>query len=314
MANPNRASIIIPTYKREDLLRNLLISLSKQQTEYPFDVTVVNDDPDGGLSPLELEFSDIALKVIDLAEDHGRTVARNTAVRNSTGDILIFLDDDMTVGEDFITRHMEAHVDLDNAVIGSILTPPEYASHPLARYIERQGARKRKPGEELPPRCFRTGNGSVSRELFTRAGMFDETLRTYGEDIDLANDLSHAGAKFVFAEGAVSYHHYEPDIDDMMAKLREWGRYTLPHYAHKHPGLAKALWLHLAEPVRFGKEPLATSFKKMGLRIVLTPPFYGMARLVYKCTWLGSLLFPIIDFIRVYNYLGAYRRALRDKV
>jgi glycosyltransferase involved in cell wall biosynthesis len=310
MPKPNTASVIIPTYRRPDLLRRLLSSLAGQTTECSFEVIVVNDDPEDDLGPIELEFSDISVRILNLTKDHGRSVARNTGVSNSTGDILIFLDDDMTVVEGFIAGHMEAHLDPKAAVIGNIFSDPQYASDPLARYIERQGAKKRKLGEKLPPRCFRTGNASVSREMFVKAGMFDENLKTYGEDLDLAMRLSYQEASFVFAEGAISYHHYVPDIEDFMAKLREWGRYTLPVHAKRHPALARAVWLHLAEPIRIGRESPVLSLKKAALQVMLTPPFYGLAKAIYRVRWLGSLLFPVIDYLRVYNYLRAYRSTL----
>jgi GT2 family glycosyltransferase len=310
MHKPNTASVIIPTFKRPDLLRKLLSSLAAQTTRCSFEVIAVNDAPDDDLSSMELEFSDISVKILNLEGEHGRSVARNTGVRNSTGEVLIFLDDDMTVVENFIASHMEMHSDPKAAVVGNIFSDPRYASDPLARYIERQGAKKRR-GQELPPRVFRTGNASVSREMFTKAGMFDETLKTYGEDLDLAMRLSYHGAHFVYAEGAISYHHYVPDIDDFMAKIHEWGYHTLPLHARKHPELARAVWLHLADPVRFGRENPVLSLKKTALRILLTPPFYSLAKAVYEAKWLGSLLFPVIDFIRLYTYLRAYRSALR---
>jgi glycosyltransferase involved in cell wall biosynthesis len=313
MERTKKASVIIPTLNREVFLRNLLESLSKQQTDYAFEVIVVNDSPQDDLSPLELEFSDIGTKVVNLREDHGRSVARNAGVRHSDGDILIFLDDDMTVSEDFITRHMDAHVESSCAVIGNVRSAPQYARDPFARYIERQGARKRKPGERIPPQCFRTGNASVSREMFSRAGMFDETLRTYGEDLDLAMNLSYHGATFVFDELATSYNHDPPDIDDMMRKVREWGEFTLPIFTERHPELIRALWVHLAHPIRLGKENPLLSLRKIGLRLALVPPLYRLARRIYRLKWLGRLLFPVIDFIRVYNYIGAYRRAGRNR-
>ena len=312
METKKKASVIIPTLNRETFLHNLLVSLSKQQTEYDYEVIVVNDNPEDDLSALELEFSDIGTKVVNLREDHGRSVARNAGVRHSDGDILIFLDDDMTVSEDFITRHMEAHVNPSYAVIGDVRSAPQYAGDPFARYVERQGARKRKRGERIPPQCFRTGNASVSREMFSRAGMFDEALRSYGEDLDLAMNLSYHGATFIFAEGAVSYNHDPPDIDDMMRKVREWGEFTLPVFAQRHPELVKALWVHLADPIRLGRESPWLTLRKAALRVALLPPFYGLARVLYRCKWLGGLLFPVIDFIRVYNYIGAYRRAARN--
>jgi glycosyltransferase involved in cell wall biosynthesis len=313
MTQSPKASVIIPSFKRRQLLRRLLQSLASQRSSYPFEVIVVNDDPQDDLSPLELEFSDIPIKVINLSADHGRSIARNTGVRSSTGEILIFLDDDMTVVEDFIEQHIRTHTDPRNAVIGNVLSAPEHARDPLARYIERQGVKKRRPGQPLAPRCFRTGNGSVARQMFYDAGMFDESFRTYGEDLDLGMRLSYQGAIFVYAEGAISYNNQPPDLEDMMAKMREWGRFTLPLFAERHPQLSRDLWVHLAQPIKFGHESPVVSLKKMALRIALSSPLHALARLIYRLKWLGRLLFPVIDFIRVYNYLGAYRQSLKDR-
>jgi glycosyltransferase involved in cell wall biosynthesis len=313
MSDVTRASVIIPTFKRVEMLRNLLNSLAGQITDYRYEVIVVNDYPGDDLSPLELEYSDTSVRVINLSEDHGRSVARNTGVRNSSGDVLIFLDDDMTVVKGFVEAHMRAHQEAGRAVIGNIISAPEFASDPLARYIERQGAKKRKPGEQLPPHCFRTGNGSILRKDFLAVGMFDESFRTYGEDLDLSMRLSGHGLDFYFAEEAISYNHDPPDLGDMLAKMREWGKDTMPVLAERHPELARIVWAHLATPVRLGDESLSLSLKKMALRFSLNPLFYGIARLIYPMKFLGRHLFRVIDYLRLYNYLGAYRRALREK-
>jgi glycosyltransferase involved in cell wall biosynthesis len=306
-----RVSVIIPTRDRPELLRNLLESLSKQNTSDPFEVIVVNDGSGEDLSSLEVEFSDISLKVVTLEENRGRSAARNAGFRCSTGEILVFLDDDMTVVEDFISRHIQAHTEQMDAVIGDVLSAPEYASRPLARYIERQGVRKLKSRDMIPPKCFRTGNASLSRRLFEQVGMFDDSLKTYGEDLELGMKLSRHGARFVFAEGAVSYNHDPSDIDDMIAKMREYGRFTLPILARTYPDLAEALLIHLAERIQPGRDGLALTLKKIGLHVALTPPFYGIALLVYRFKFLGRLLFPVIDFIRLYNYVTAYWAAQR---
>jgi GT2 family glycosyltransferase len=304
-----KASVIIPTFKRPELLRNLLASLAGQETPYSFEVVVVNDAPDDDLSALKVEFSDITLRLVNLAEHQGPALARNTGVENSSGEILIFLDDDTTVNEKFITGHIEAHTSPTTAVVGNVHTIPEHRSALLARYIERQGAKKRRDRNNLPPVCFRSGNASVSREMFMQAGGFDESLKTYGEDMDLAMKLASAGATFVFAEDAVAYNHSLPSVEELMVKLREWGRYTLPISAKRHPAFARHLWLHLAEPVRIGKESLLVSFKKLALRVLLARPFYALARGIIRLSWLGPLLFPVLDYMRLYNYSTAYRQA-----
>ncbi len=308
-----KASVIIPTYRRADLLRKALESLAEQKSDYTFEVMVINDAPDEDLSALETEFSDIGINLINPPRNVGRGIARNIGVRNSTGEIIIFLDDDMTVPPQFINAHVRAHTGPGLAVVGNIVSAPEYASHPLARYIERQGAKKRAGEAKLPPRVFRTGNGSLQRTLFTEVGMFDESFSTYGEDLDLAMRLEYHGARFVFAEDAISYNHHPPDLDDMLGKVREWGRYTMPVLAKQHPELERAVLAHLAHPVRPGRESLGLTLHKIAVRFALLPPFYRLARLIYRLTFLGCLLFPLIDYLRLYNYLGAYREALREK-
>jgi len=313
MKDSIKASVVIPTYRRAGLLRNALESLAAQQSDYAFEVVVVNDAPDEDLSALETEFSDIGIRLVNPTRNVGRGIARNMGVRDSSGEIIIFLDDDMTVAPDFINAHVNAHTGPGLAVVGNIACAPEYASHPLARYIERQGAKKRKGASRLPPKVFRTGNGSLQRALFEKVGMFDESFSTYGEDLDLAMRLEYEGAKFVFAEDAVSYNHHPPDLDDMLEKVREWGRYTIPILAKRHPELEKSIHAHLAHPARFGRESPALSLHKIATRFALLPPFYRLARLVYRCTFLGRLLFPVIDYLRLYNYLGAYREALKER-
>ena len=308
-----KASVIIPTYRRARLLRDTLESLAAQTSRHAFEVVVINDAPDEDLSALETEFSDMGARLISPSRNVGRGIARNLGVRDSSGEIIIFLDDDMTVAPDFIDAHVTAHTEPGLAVVGNIVSAPEYASHPLARYVERQGAKKRKGAPKLPPKVFRTGNASLQRVLFTKVGMFDESFSTYGEDLDLAMRLGDQGARFVFAEDAVSFNHHPPDLDDMLEKVREWGRYTIPVLAEKHPELERAIHAHLAHPARLGKEPLGLSIRKVGARIALQPPFYRLARLIYRCAFLGSLLFPLIDYLRLYNYLGAYREALRER-
>jgi glycosyltransferase involved in cell wall biosynthesis len=313
MTSSPKASVIIPTYRRRGLLRNAVASLAAQQTGHAFEIIVVNDAPDEDLSFLPAEFAGLDLKVLCPEHNVGRALARNIGVRNSQGEIIIFLDDDMTVMPGFIEAHVRVHTEPNLAVIGNIESAPEYAHHPLAKYVERQGAKKRKDMSELPARCFRTGNGSLARELFSEVGMFDESFSTYGEDLDLAMRLEDHKARFIFAREAVSYNHHPPDLNDMLAKLREWGRYTMPILAERHPDFARDIWLHLAPPVRLGRESFGLSVRKIAVRIAILRPFYLIARGIYNLTFLDGLLLPVIDYIRLYTYFNAYRQGLREK-
>jgi len=311
MAETPRASVVIPTYRREALLRNLIESLNRQKTSYMYDVTVVGDGTEVDAESIGVGSMDMPVEFVSIPEKVGRGAARNAGITASAGGIIIFLDDDMTVVETFIEEHMKRHTAQNTVVIGDVKSPPEYAGHSLARYIERQGVRKLKSRDYIPPKCFRTGNASVSRALLEKAGMFDEAIIHYGEDMDLAAKLADAGAEFVFAEDAAAYHHHPPDLDDMLVKMREYGKYTVPVLAERHPYLKTTLRIHLAEPARPGREPLALTLKKMGLRLVLTSPVYGLILAAMQFSPPDSLIFPMYDYVRAYNYITEYWKEKR---
>ncbi len=313
MTETPRASVIIPTYRRETLLRNLLESLARQKTSYEYDVTVVGDGTQVDAGIIGLGPTDLRLRFVSLSDKAGRGAARNAGIRASAGGVIIFLDDDMTVVEGFVEEHMKHHTAEDAVVIGDVKSPPEYAGRPLARYIERQGVRKLKSRAHIPAKCFRTGNASVGRALLEKAGMFDEAITHYGEDMDLAAKLADAGARFVFAEGAAAYHHHPPDLDDMLVKMREYGKYTVPILAERHPYLRTTLRIHLAEPARPGREPLSLTLKKMGLRLALTGPVYGLALAAMQFRPPDSLMFPMYDYVRAYNYITEYWKVKRHE-
>jgi len=294
------------------MLRALLDSLSRQTTSHRYEVVVVDDGSAGDLGPLEVEFSDITLRVIRLPRSRGRAFARNEGVRNSAGKILVFVDDDMTVVDRFVEAHVAAHTASEAVAIGDVLTAPEYRRDPLARYVEQQGVRRLRNKQKIPPKCVRTGNLSMSREMFGKIGMFDEAIDRYGEDMDLGMKLYYGGAKFVFADRAISYHHHPPDIDDVIAKMEEYGRYTVPLLVAQHPEIARVIRVHVTEPIRWFRDRPAVVLQKLAYRAGMTPPVYRFARWLYRFQGLGRLLFPVIDYLRAYTYIRAYAETRRE--
>jgi glycosyltransferase involved in cell wall biosynthesis len=103
LAGAIKASIIIPTYNRKDNLVRILESL-KDQTASPgdFEVIVVDDgstDDSSAVAGLAFPFSLRYLRQANL----GSAAARNAGAELASGDLLIFLDDDMIVEKGFIS-------------------------------------------------------------------------------------------------------------------------------------------------------------------------------------------------------------------
>ncbi|MEZ6126151.1 MAG: glycosyltransferase family 2 protein [Planctomycetaceae bacterium] len=95
-----RLSIIIPTYRRNESLPRLLQALSGQ-TYDNIEVLVVDQNPDDSVPSWVTDFSaTLPLRRIHLTEPNAST-ARNTGFKASTGDIILFIDDDLIPSPDF---------------------------------------------------------------------------------------------------------------------------------------------------------------------------------------------------------------------
>jgi len=98
-----KISLIIPTYNEEDVILDCLNSLSKQ-TFKDFEVIVVDDgSTDSTLLKLDSAESTLNYKLKILKGKHeGAGSARNLGAKSAAGDILVFVDSDMTFDRNFL--------------------------------------------------------------------------------------------------------------------------------------------------------------------------------------------------------------------
>ena len=100
-----KISVIVPVYNRLEHLRALFLCLLRQKKQA--DELIITDD---GSSQKVLDFigdliPEAKFKVKHIyQEDKGfrKTRALNNAVRNSSGDLLIFCDQDLIFGEEYV--------------------------------------------------------------------------------------------------------------------------------------------------------------------------------------------------------------------
>jgi len=89
----NKISIIIPTYNRASLLKRSLDSVVNQNSV--LEVIIVDDcGKDNTKSIVESYKEKLNIIYIRHSKNGGVNTARNTAIRNASGDWLVFLDDD----------------------------------------------------------------------------------------------------------------------------------------------------------------------------------------------------------------------------
>ncbi|MBM3860956.1 MAG: glycosyltransferase [Verrucomicrobia bacterium] len=181
-------SVIVPVHNGGEKFRRCLESI---RTASPSELIVVADgDSDGSWRAAEA----FGAKVIRLPEAGGPARARNAGARAAQGDVLVFLDADVTVAPDAlrqIREVLEREPDVA-AVFGSYDDAPaepnflsQYKN--LFHHYVHQNAR-----EEAS--TFWAGCGAVRRDVFLALGGFDETYRRPSiEDIELGYRIRRAG-------------------------------------------------------------------------------------------------------------------------
>ena len=96
-------SVVVCTRDRPGSLRDALENLV--QLEYPhFEVLVVDNNPDSGLTPAVVEsFASRTVRLVD-APGQGLSIARNVALRNAKYNVVAFTDDDVLVDPHWLTN------------------------------------------------------------------------------------------------------------------------------------------------------------------------------------------------------------------
>jgi len=185
-------SVIIPVHNGGDNFRRCLLSVRELRPSPEEIIVVADGDTDGSWKVAE-EFD---MQVLRRPAQGGPAQARNLGAHNAKGDILFFIDADVTVPRDTIEQLVNSfqnYPDLD-ALIGSYDDEPfetnflsQYRNL-LHHYVHQTSNRKAS--------TFWGACGAIRREVFLKMGGFDKDYRHPSiEDIDLGYRLKKAGYK-----------------------------------------------------------------------------------------------------------------------
>jgi GT2 family glycosyltransferase len=222
-------SVVIPTFNRCEQLKRLLVALAQQDYSAPdVQIVVVSDGATDGTNDY-LRSADVPVPITAVEQANaGPAAARNAGLRAATGELVVFLDDDIVPDRSLISEHVRAHRSgTDKTVaIGPMLTPSDVR---LAAWVaweqhmlERQYTAMEQGVYEATARQFYTGNASLRREAALRAGGFDATFKR-AEDIEFAYRLADEGFRFTFVPTARGYHYAERSFEAWLAIASAYG-------------------------------------------------------------------------------------------
>jgi GT2 family glycosyltransferase len=197
-------SVVIPVHEGGASFLRCLHSLAASERP-PEEIIVVVDGDTDGSSDTARPF---ATKVLVLPTSTGPARARNLGAKQAGGDILFFLDADVTIPPDAIAQivsFFDQHQDIA-AIFGSYDTDP-YEKNFLSQYKNLFHHYVHQAAEEKAS-TFWTGCGAVRREVFLKLEGFDESYeRPCIEDIELGYRLRRAGYEIRLMKNLQVKHH-----------------------------------------------------------------------------------------------------------
>lgn len=257
-------SVVIPTFDRRARLHRVLAALAAQDTDVPFEVIVVSDGSTDGTDEY-LESDAAPLPVLAWRQDNaGPAVARNRGVDMASGELVLFVDDDLVPSRHLVGHHVAHHRAQNvaqNVVIGPMLDPPDHAMTPWVAWeqamLTKQYDAMTAGHWHATARQFFSGNASLPRSLFVDAGGFDPAYRRL-EDVELGYRLDDLGARWVFAPDAYGHHYAERSYDSWISTAFEYGRNEVrlaraqgrpdvldtiaAEHRRRHPAIRGLLW------------------------------------------------------------------------
>lgn len=246
-----RISVVVPTFQRRALAEALVAALGRQEYARPFEAIVVVDGSTDGTAEALAALDPtprFPLRVIS-QPNAGAARARNRGAAAASGEILLFLDDDMEPDPRLLAEHDRSHQDGAEVVVGAIPLHPDSPATLLAEGVGAWAdavARKRAE-PHYAPRIgdVVSGQMSVRRALFMELGGFDERFTadgSYGnEDLDFGHRLASRGHRVVHNPAAVSRQRYVVDAETHLRQYFQVGQADVA-IVRKHPELAREVF------------------------------------------------------------------------
>ena len=216
-------SVLICTYNREKYIGPLLESIAANdlpKSEYEI-VLVDNNCTDNTRSVCEAfakAHKDVVFHYF-VETEQGLSAARNKAIKEAKGDVLVYIDDDALVDSWYlrtIAEYMSAHPEI--SAVGGPIIPLYETAEPkwmtrftkelLCGYLYFGDKERTFPGKRYPG----GGNAAYRAEVFKKVGLFNTNLGRKGnglmgsEEKDIFDKMKSQGMQFMYLPKMILHH------------------------------------------------------------------------------------------------------------
>jgi GT2 family glycosyltransferase len=209
-----RISCIIPTLGRGKVLCDT-IGMLLAQSHRPDEIIIIDQTAahDGATRHALAEWEAKGCIRWLRQKEPNASLARNAGALAATGDVLLFLDDDIEIEADFVAAHIRNYADPKIvAVSGQVLEGNRHIVNELPAAAENEAFSwiyfRKNYGKRCQTQWMASGNFSIRKEVFISLGGMDANYRkgAFREEADFAQRFQRAGYHFVFDPEASLYH------------------------------------------------------------------------------------------------------------
>jgi glycosyltransferase involved in cell wall biosynthesis len=311
-----RISVVIPTHNRTGSLHETIRTLCDQTLDVSeYEIIVVDD---GSTPAIVLDCSESAQRrILIRLEGRERSAARNVGARAARGEVVVFVDDDISVATNFLEMHLCAQNEWPDAIaVGAIRLPGVVMERPFGRFrqaLELQGVPEKR-GSGCARNFCTAANMSISRKRFVELGGFDELLVT-AEDQDLALRHSERGGLIAFVPEAVAVHRDEALDVRGYCRRTEWGSERIVVFCERHQEWPDNIERDRVNgPVRWRREPLGWSVRKILKGVIAVPAvvevLFGAASILERSAPDSRVLQRVYRLLLGAHVFRGYRRGL----
>lgn len=208
-------SVIIPVYNEEKALPSCLTSL-KNQTQKDVEIIVVDD---GSADETKQKAKEFAVKILE-QEHKGPGSARNLGAKNAKGEILVFVDADMTFDKNFIKELTKPIT--NNKSIGTF-SKEEMVSNSNKLWSICWNINRNVPKERMLPTNYPDTSPvfrAILKKEFASVDGF-ELSGDYTDDWSLSEKLNK---KATLATGAKYFHSNPETVKEVWTQARWIGK------------------------------------------------------------------------------------------
>lgn len=268
-------TVIIPTYNRSQFLDECLRHLSKQTLKKKeYEIIVVDDGSKDDTKKILTKWSKICSNLTShYQKNSGQGNARNRALKNAKGEVILFIGDDIYGQKDFLEIHVKfhrKHKQNNFSCLGQTIWDPRKPITDYMKWLTHGGPQfayhKLKSGEEAGFWFFYTSNISLKTKLLEKE-TFNSKYRGYGwEDIELAYRLKKTGdLKIIYEDGALAFHDHFMESSSLKDRMKSIGRNS-----------------HIFEETHPEIKIIPKGIKKLAIKTMIFLPFIWMSKLISK--------------------------------